>query len=80
MHHAANLVFTTVQQQRFPLVIAADHSTAASTIAGIRPAHPQSRLGVIWIDAHADIHAPFTTPSGNMHGDNLSEARRSLGK
>jgi arginase len=25
-------------------------------------------LGVIWIDAHADLHTPFTTPSGNMHG------------
>ncbi|MFL2513366.1 MAG: arginase family protein [Synechococcus sp.] len=83
MHDAANLVCTTLQQGSFPLVLAGDHSTAASTIAGIRRAHPQSRLGVIWIDAHADIHSPFTTPSGNMHGmplaiacghDNLSEA------
>ena len=83
MHDAANLVCTTLQQESFPLVLAGDHSTAASTIAGIRRAHPQSRLGVIWIDAHADIHSPFTTPSGNMHGmplaiacghDNLSEA------
>ena len=31
-------------------------------------AHPNKRLGVIWIDAHADIHSPYTTPSGNMHG------------
>ena len=83
MHDAANLVCTTLQQNSFPLVLAGDHSTAASTIAGIRRAHPQSRLGVIWIDAHADIHSPFTTPSGNMHGmplaiacghDNLSDA------
>ncbi|WP_041426564.1 arginase family protein [Synechococcus sp. CC9311] len=68
MHDAANLLCTTVQQQRFPLVIAADHSTAASTIAGIRPAHPQSRLGVIWNDSHADNHAPFTTPRGTCMG------------
>jgi arginase len=83
MHDAAELVCSTLQQGSFPLVLAGDHSTAASTIAGIRRAHPQSRLGVIWIDAHADIHSPFTTPSGNMHGmplaiacrhDNLSEA------
>ena len=83
MQDAANLVCSTLQQQSFPIVLAGDHSTAASTIAGIRRAHPQSRLGVIWIDAHADIHSPFTTPSGNMHGmplaiacghDNLSEA------
>jgi arginase len=31
-------------------------------------AYPKQRLGVIWIDAHADIHSPFTTPTGNMHG------------
>jgi arginase len=52
----------------FPVVLAGDHSTAAATIAGIRMADPNKRLGVIWIDAHADIHSPYTTPSGNMHG------------
>ncbi|HEU4717046.1 MAG TPA: arginase, partial [Bacteroidia bacterium] len=30
--------------------------------------YPKGRLGVIWIDAHADIHSPWTTPSGNLHG------------
>jgi len=58
----------------FPLVIAGDHSTAYGTIAGIKKAHPRKRLGVIWIDAHADIHTPYTTPSGNMHGMALAMA------
>jgi arginase len=31
-------------------------------------AKPKSKLGVIWIDAHADLHTPYTTPSGNLHG------------
>jgi arginase len=35
---------------------------------GIKAAQPEKRLGVIWIDAHADLHTPYTTPSGNMHG------------
>ncbi len=26
------------------------------------------KIGVIWVDAHADIHAPSTSPSGNYHG------------
>src|SRR5690606_40461488 len=43
-------------------------STAIGTIAGIRKAYPKKRLGVIWIDAHADIHSPYTTPTGNVHG------------
>jgi arginase len=52
----------------FPIIMAGDHSTAYGTMAGIKKAHPKIRLGVIWIDAHADFHTPFTTPSGNMHG------------
>ena len=31
-------------------------------------AYPKQRLGVIWVDAHADLHSPWTTLSGNMHG------------
>jgi arginase len=31
-------------------------------------------MGVIWIDAHADIHTPYTTPSGNIHGMPLATA------
>lgn len=52
----------------FPIILAGDHSTAAASIAGIKMADPSKRLGVVWIDAHADIHSPYTTPSGNVHG------------
>ncbi|MBA2423567.1 MAG: arginase [Chitinophagales bacterium] len=58
----------------FPIVIAGDHSSAAGTIAGIKSAYPESPIGVIWIDAHADLHSPYTTPSGNMHGMALAMA------
>lgn len=61
-------VYEAIWEDYFPLMIAGDHSTAYGTIAGIKKADPRMRLGVIWIDAHADIHTPFTTPSGNMHG------------
>ncbi len=67
-------VYETIWNENFPLVIAGDHCTAYGTIAGIKKADPNIRLGVIWIDAHADIHTPFTTPSGNMHGMALSMA------
>ncbi len=58
----------TLSKDEVPIVIAGDHSSALGTISGIRMAHPNKKLGVIWIDAHADIHSPYTTPSGNMHG------------
>ncbi len=55
-------------KEEVPIVLAGDHSSALGTISGIKMAHPQKTLGVIWIDAHADLHSPYTTPSGNMHG------------
>ena len=60
--------FQTIKGGYFPIILAGDHSTAAGSICGIKKAHPEKRLGVIWIDAHADLHSPYTTPSGNMHG------------
>lgn len=56
------------------LVVSGDHGSAGGLIAGIKMARPQSTLGVIWIDAHADLHTPYTTPSGNLHGMPLATA------
>jgi len=67
-------VYETIWEEDFPVIIAGDHSTSYGTIAGIKKADPKVRLGVIWIDAHADFHTPFTTPSGNMHGMALAMA------
>ena len=64
----SNHIAKTLEQDLFPLVLAGDHGSAAGTIAGIKKTYPNKKLGVIWIDAHADLHSPYTTPSGNMHG------------
>jgi arginase len=64
----------SIKNNFFPVVISGDHSTAGATIAGIKMARPKSRLGIIWIDAHADLHTPYTTPSGNVHGMPLAAA------
>ena len=58
----------TLIKEEVPIVLAGDHSSALGTISGIKLAYPKKRVGVIWIDAHADLHTPYTTPSGNMHG------------
>jgi arginase len=65
-------VMDTMKSNFFPVVLSGDHSISGATIAGIKMAKPKSKLGVIWIDAHADLHTPYTTPSGNMHGMPLS--------
>lgn len=68
LERVSNTVRTSLKNNEFPIILAGDHSTSAGTIAGIRMAFPKQRLGVIWIDAHADLHSPWTSPSGNMHG------------
>lgn len=70
----SKMVASTLNNDTFPLIVSGDHSSGAFTIAGIRKAFPNKRLGVIWIDAHGDLHSPFTTPSGNMHGMPLAIA------
>jgi len=61
-------VVQTIKEGEFPIVISGDHSIAGGTIAGLKMAYPDKRIGVIWIDAHADLHTPYTSPSGNVHG------------
>tara|TARA_B100000508_G_C11465884_1_gene282590 strand:+ start:74314 stop:75273 length:960 start_codon:yes stop_codon:yes gene_type:complete len=70
----ANAVKESREKFDFTLVVAADHGSAGGTIAGLKMANPDKRLGVLWIDAHGDMHTPYTTPSGNMHGMPLATA------
>ncbi|HNO71662.1 MAG TPA: arginase [Bacteroidia bacterium] len=56
------------EEGTFPIVLAGDHASAIGVATGIKMAFPHKRLGIVWIDAHADMHSPYTTPSGNMHG------------
>ncbi|HET9840297.1 MAG TPA: arginase [Candidatus Angelobacter sp.] len=70
----AETVFKTLEAGKFPLVLGGDHSVAAGTMAGVAEFFRQQRrvqeqkIGLIWIDAHADINTPETSPSGNVHG------------
>jgi arginase len=68
----AGLVAQAVQQTYFPLVLGGDHSVALGSLAGLREVHGPG--GAIWIDAHADLNSPETTPSGNVHGMVLAAA------
>ncbi|MGE3180488.1 MAG: arginase [Phycisphaerae bacterium] len=56
----------------FLLITGGDHSLAIGTLAGL--ADSCERLGLLWIDAHADFNTPYTSPSGNIHGMSLAVA------
>lgn len=70
----SNHVEVTLQEKIFPIVLSGDHSSALGTISGVKAAFSNKRIGVVWIDAHADIHSPYTSPSGNIHGMPLAAA------
>jgi arginase len=55
-----------------PLVLGGDHSVALGTLGGLASLHGTG--GVLWIDAHADVNTPETSPSGNVHGMPLAAA------
>ncbi len=61
-------VYKYLRSNIFPIVIGGDHSIAIGSVSGTKMAYTSERLGLVWIDAHADLHSPFTTPSGNVHG------------
>ena len=67
--HQAFLELTRVPKDSFPIALGGDHSVSLGSVAGVAQA---GRTGVIWIDAHADLNTPRSSPSGNIHGMPLS--------
>jgi len=66
----ARTVNDIIEKGQFPLVLGGDHSVGAGTVAGVSNAFRKrhQKIGVIWIDAHADMNTPEISPSGNVHG------------
>lgn len=59
-----------IRDGEFPLVMGGDHSLGAGSVAGVATAYAErgERIGLIWLDAHADINTPESSLSGNVHG------------
>ncbi|KAI8979078.1 arginase [Mycotypha africana] len=64
--HVSEQILKSAQEGKFVLTLGGDHSVGLSTVSGVLGAYPDARL--IWVDAHADINTPQSTPSGNIHG------------
>lgn len=62
----ADLVEAKIREGRFPLILGGDHSIGVGSLTGILRVRPD--VGIIWVDAHADLNTPETSGSGNMHG------------
>lgn len=61
---------SVVRQGAVPIALGGDHSLSVGTVSGVsRAYHDDARkIGLLWIDAHADINTPDSSPSGNAHG------------
>lgn len=66
----AALTRSALELGRFPILLGGDHSLAAGSVAGASAFHSSKNehIGVIWIDAHADLNTPGSSKSGNVHG------------
>ncbi|HYW42536.1 MAG TPA: arginase [Bryobacteraceae bacterium] len=66
----ADLVGESLARGHMPLVLGGDHSVAVGTVSGVSGFYRRrdERIGLIWLDAHADMNTPESSPSGNVHG------------
>lgn len=74
IYDACNLLATQTEQiadsGELPVTIGGDHSIAIGSLSGVVKSFRKrdQRLGLVYLDAHADMNTPDTTPSGNIHG------------
>ncbi len=69
-----SVVTEGLAQGCLPLVLGGDHSLSIGSVAAVAQ-HYRAQgdaIGIIWVDAHADMNRPDTTPSGNIHGMSLA--------
>jgi arginase len=66
----AEIVERAADHGQVPLVLGGDHSAAIGTVAGMSRHLGKNgqKLGLLWMDAHADMNTPDSSPSGNIHG------------
>lgn len=64
----------TLDRGHLPIVLGGDHSIAIGTISGVSNhfAAKNQKMGLIWVDAHADMNTFASSPSCNIHGMPLS--------
>jgi arginase len=67
---AAEAVIQTLEDHVTPVILGGDHSVAAGSVSGVAEFYRRQdqKVGLLWLDAHADINTPETSPSGNVHG------------
>lgn len=66
--HTATLVRDALSTGDPVLVLAGDDTASIGVVSGVQLAFEGKRLGLVWIDAHADFNTPETSFSGILAG------------
>jgi arginase len=68
--NVAKVIKDILQKNSLPVILGGDHSIAVGTFSAISSSfrEREEEIGLIWLDAHADINTHETSPSGNLHG------------
>ena len=66
--HTADLVNSSLTDGNPVLVLAGDDTASIGVLSGVQQAFDGLRIGLVWIDAHADFNTPETTYSGILAG------------
>ncbi|GAA6228528.1 arginase-1-like [Lates japonicus] len=75
-HRLSEAVQAVKRDGHTSVMLGGDHSLAIGSIHGHSAA--VGELSIIWVDAHADINTPLTSPTGNIHGQSMSYVLREL--
>jgi arginase len=60
-----DLVADCIGHEDVAIFLGGDHSMSVGSVSSMTR---RGKIGVVWVDAHADYNTPETTPSGNVHG------------
>ncbi len=70
-----DMVDSSLKRGCVPVVLGGEHTLAVSCVSAALESYPVG-LGLLWIDAHADINTPGSSDSGNVHGMPLAALAR----
>lgn len=62
-------IVTSLEAHEEVIFLGGDHSISIGTVSGVAK---EEKIGLLWVDAHADMNTPDTSPSGNIHGMSLA--------
>ena len=60
------LVGESFESGAIPIVMGGEHAISMGGVSAALEHHPN--VALLWIDAHADVNTPVSSPSGNLHG------------